>query len=53
MFLLQYWMMDRTPIKPPLELNPNPFHMIYNTAEEVLLANDVTMNPRGVVINMR
>uniref|UniRef100_A0A1B6CIV1 Generative cell specific-1/HAP2 domain-containing protein n=2 Tax=Clastoptera arizonana TaxID=38151 RepID=A0A1B6CIV1_9HEMI len=48
----QYWMMDRSPIKPGIELNPEPFCVTFNTAEEVLLANDITQYPRSIVINM-
>lgn len=50
--VLQYWAADNTPIIPPLTLDVDVFEVTYLTAEDVLLANELSLLPRGLVVNV-
>ncbi|XP_075223850.1 uncharacterized protein LOC142325705 [Lycorma delicatula] len=50
--LLQYWTEDNKPITPPCTLSISDFEVEFKTAEEVLLGNEISVLPRGVVINV-
>lgn len=51
-FILQYWTSDSTPVIPPLTLDSSVLEVTYPTAEDVLIANELSLLPRGFVINV-
>lgn len=50
--MLQYWTYSNLPIKPPLILNTNELEVSYETAKGVLVENELSIVPRGLVINV-